>query len=446
MASVPPSTVVSSRCSQPVGSARPITDPVGRPESSTFRCPAGQLASSPRRSPPSLLLWPVGRSHVLATGAPPGRGRAPRIGPLASALAPTFELLGFAQIPMWTGIAMLIAAGVAATARGASRRTARAGCPCICRAPSAWIVGMPLIGAVAEVDWRLTFLVLPLPAAVLAGVAAATRPRIGRYTAPVYHSQASSAAVMRAAGPPASWPPTPPGLEHSSSAARSSPRGTDSRRRGPGSCRPRRGRLSRREPVRSPERSRARAKGHARGSLAASAAVALTWAFTPSPVVTTLLFALAALVAATRTVAGTVYGFAIAGDLSREVGSIRAQRTRSATSSVHLSVELHSRSAASALSLAFGGLFLAATVPYLCLRASCRGARQGRRSPPKRCRPMGSARCEVRAPLSPEPRRTRPACPFVSPGTRLSARDVNATSRPSALIPGRSCRRSPRFR
>src|SRR6478735_4452055 len=42
--------------------------------------------------------------------------------------------------------------------------------------PGAGILGMPLIGVVAEVDWRLAFLVLPLPAALLAGLAAAGRP------------------------------------------------------------------------------------------------------------------------------------------------------------------------------------------------------------------------------------------------------------------------------
>ena len=42
--------------------------------------------------------------------------------------------------------------------------------------PAAWIVGMPLIGAIAQVDWRWTWLALPLVAAVIAGVAVARRP------------------------------------------------------------------------------------------------------------------------------------------------------------------------------------------------------------------------------------------------------------------------------
>jgi len=114
------------------------------------------------------------------------------------------------------------------------------------------------------------------------------------------------------------------------------------------------------------------------GSLAASAAVALTWAFTPSPLITALLFALAAFVAATRTVAGTVYGFSIAGDLSREVGSIRASTNQigyligSLVGGAALAV-----GGLAALSLAFGGLFLAATVPYVCLPATCRPGGEG---------------------------------------------------------------------
>src|SRR4029078_8452510 len=37
------------------------------------------------------------------------------VGSLASAAAPTFVLLALAQVPMWGGIAMLLAAGGAAT-------------------------------------------------------------------------------------------------------------------------------------------------------------------------------------------------------------------------------------------------------------------------------------------------------------------------------------------
>ena len=99
------------------------------------------------------------------------------VGSLASAAAPTFVLLALAQVPMWGGIAMLLAAGVAATgAWSAPEERTRLVSRALAGAPAAWIVGMPVIGLVSSIDWRLAFLVLPLPAAVLAGLAAARRP------------------------------------------------------------------------------------------------------------------------------------------------------------------------------------------------------------------------------------------------------------------------------
>ena len=109
------------------------------------------------------------------------------------------------------------------------------------------------------------------------------------------------------------------------------------------------------------------------GTVGAAVAVALTWALTPPVGVTLLLFAAAAFVAATRTVAGTVYGFQVSGDLGREVGSIRA-----ATSEVGYLVGSVLGGLAlaaggfSALAVVFGGLFLASTLPYVCIRSTCR--------------------------------------------------------------------------
>jgi predicted MFS family arabinose efflux permease len=109
------------------------------------------------------------------------------------------------------------------------------------------------------------------------------------------------------------------------------------------------------------------------GSVGASVAVAFTWALTPPVGVTLLLFAAAAFVAATRTVAGTVYGFQVSGDLGREVGSIRAATTQvgylvgSLLGGVALAVD-----GFSALAVVFGGLFLASMLPYVCVRRTCR--------------------------------------------------------------------------
>ena len=99
------------------------------------------------------------------------------LGSIASAVAPTFALLAAAQVPAWAGVATLIAAGVAATASWSEPESrTRVVAHALAGPPAAWIVGMPLIGVVAEVNWRLAFVALPLPAALLVGVAVARRP------------------------------------------------------------------------------------------------------------------------------------------------------------------------------------------------------------------------------------------------------------------------------
>jgi predicted MFS family arabinose efflux permease len=92
-------------------------------------------------------------------------------GSVASAAAPSFLVLALAQVPIWIGVAVLVTGGVGAagswsTPEGRSRLVARA----LAGAPAAWIVGMPVIGSVADVNWRLAFLAVPLPAALATGV------------------------------------------------------------------------------------------------------------------------------------------------------------------------------------------------------------------------------------------------------------------------------------
>jgi len=312
-----------------------------------------------RFSPRALLL---GGSVLLALGS------------LASAFAPTFWVLGLTQVPIWTGVAMLIAAGIAATAawsgpENRSRVVARS----LAGPPAAWIVGMPVVGAVAEIDWRLAFLALPLPAAVLAGVAAATRPAdrpipgarvslVGILGRPDARRWAAAELAANSA-----WA----GTLVFSGALFTERYGLSTTTTGVVLALVAAAYLGGNQVAGRIGPTRAR-KAMLDGSVAASGAVALTWAFAPSPVVTAFLFAVAAFIAAIRTVAGTIYGFAIAGDLSREVGSIRA-----ATSQIGYLVGALAGGAAlavggyAALAVAFGGFFLAATAPYVCLRRSC---------------------------------------------------------------------------
>ncbi len=124
-------------------------------------------------------------------------------------------------------------------------------------------------------------------------------------------------------------------------------------------------------------------------SLAAAVAVALTWSFTPAVAVTLVLFAASGALVATRTVSGTVYGFSVAGELGREVGTVRAVTTQLG----YLIGALVGGAAIAIggfalLGVAMGGLLLASTLPYAARdrRASegSRAALPARR--PDRCR------------------------------------------------------------
>jgi predicted MFS family arabinose efflux permease len=233
---------------------------------------------------------------------------------------------------------------------------------------------MPIIGVVAEVHWRLAFVALPLPAALLAGVAVARRPG----DEPLAGAPGSLTGILGrrdtrrwALGElfaNSAWA----GTLVFSGALFTERFGMSTSTTGLALAGVAVAYLAGNQLAGRADATRAR-RAMLEGSLAASAAVALTWALTPSVPVTFLLFSAAAVFAATRTVAGTVYGFSIAGDLGREVGSIRA-----ATSQVGYLVGSLLGGAAlalggfPALAVVFGGLFVASTLPYLCVRAACR--------------------------------------------------------------------------
>ena len=297
------------------------------------------------------------------------------VGSLASAAAPTFHLLALAQVPTWAGVAILIAAGVAATAAWSEpERRARVVAHALAGPPAAWIVGMPVIGLVAEIDWRLTFLALPLPAALLAGVAAASRPG----DEPVAGARASLAGLLGRRDARrwalaellanAAWT----GTLVFSGALFTEVYGTSQAATGLALA------LVAAAYLVGNQWAGRLAPGRARrtmleASVAASGAVALTWAFAPGVAVTLAIFGVAAFVAAARTVAGTVYGFAIAGDLGREVGATRAATTQIGYLVGSLAGGLAlAFGGFGALGLAFGGLFLASILPYMCLRSACR--------------------------------------------------------------------------
>ncbi len=300
------------------------------------------------------------------------------VGSLASAAAPSFLALALGQLPLWIGVAGLVAGGVGAAGvwstpdvRGSVVARALAG------APAAWVAGMPLIGLVAGASWRFAFLAVPLPAAIVtAGLVLASRPSEAR------RDSASLPALLREPGA-RSWAfgellamsawagtlvfsgvlfietygtsPKVTGLLLAAVAVAylgGNALGGHIR----GDCYSRR--------------------ALARANVVAAAAIALTWILTPNVFVTLSLFAAAGVVVAARTVIGTTYGFALAGERKLEVGAARAAITHLGYLGGSLlggaTLAVGGRAAAG---IAFGLLFLVAATPYVSMWAArCRGA------------------------------------------------------------------------
>jgi predicted MFS family arabinose efflux permease len=107
-----------------------------------------------------LLTWGLA---ALATGA------------LLSAAAPSFAALAAAQLPVGLGLAFVLAGGLAAAADWtAPDDRPRVLAWTLLGQPGAWVAGMPIIGLVADLDWRLAFAV-PFTAAATALVAVRRR-------------------------------------------------------------------------------------------------------------------------------------------------------------------------------------------------------------------------------------------------------------------------------
>ena len=267
--------------------------------------------------------------------------------------------------------------GVAATASwsGPKSRT-RVVAHALAGPPAAWIVGMPVIGVVAEVNWRFAFVALPLPAALLVGVAVARRPG----DAPLTGAGApGSLAGLLGRGEARRWAlgellanSAWAGTLVFGGALFTEKFGMSTATTGLALAGVATAYLAGNQLAGRTDPSRAR-RAMLEGSMGASVAVALPWALTPPVGITLLLFAAAAFVAARRTVAGTVYGFQVSGDLGREVGSIRAATDQigylvgSLLGGLALAI-----GGFSTLAVGFGGLFLASTLPYVCIRRACR--------------------------------------------------------------------------
>jgi predicted MFS family arabinose efflux permease len=98
-----------------------------------------------------------------------------------SAVSPTFAVLALAQVPLGIAIAVLLSSGVAGTTAWIpAHRRADALSAAFSGQAIAWLVGMPIVGAVGEVSWRLAWVALPLAATVPALLLVAGLPRVQR--------------------------------------------------------------------------------------------------------------------------------------------------------------------------------------------------------------------------------------------------------------------------
>ena len=109
-----------------------------------------------------LLLWGIG---LLGVGS------------AASAVAPDIEALAAAQALVGIGMGLSYSAAVAATAEWSSpAMRSRTLAVALLGPPLAWIVGMPLVGVLGAVSWRIAVVVVPVSMVILAAVLLLARP------------------------------------------------------------------------------------------------------------------------------------------------------------------------------------------------------------------------------------------------------------------------------
>jgi DHA1 family inner membrane transport protein len=162
------------------------------------------LALAPRR-PGLRTLLSVGAALVI-------------VGSALSAAAPCFAVLAGAQSVIGVGVGVLVAVGIAAAGEWTTpSERPRTLAWAIAGMPAAWVLGMPLAGAAASVDWRVAWLALPAASALVAlllvrlvpqdrhtinrgGAAAWRRPDVARFTAGELLANAAWAGVLTYSG------------------------------------------------------------------------------------------------------------------------------------------------------------------------------------------------------------------------------------------------------
>jgi MFS transporter, DHA1 family, inner membrane transport protein len=96
---------------------------------------------------------------------------------VAGSAAPTFQLLAVAQVLAGVGIAIVLTGAVAASAQWPPPEQRMSALSwALVGQPVAWVIGMPIVGILAEGGWRLAWAALPSATALAAYLAVRTRP------------------------------------------------------------------------------------------------------------------------------------------------------------------------------------------------------------------------------------------------------------------------------
>ncbi len=113
---------------------------------------------------------------------------------MASAAAPSFAVLAAAQAVLGVGVGLLVAVGIAAAWEwSAPEQRPHVLAWAIAGMPAAWIVGMPVVGAVANLDWRAAWLAVP----AVVGLATLALVRLRPADAPTRRKAGSAGAWRR---------------------------------------------------------------------------------------------------------------------------------------------------------------------------------------------------------------------------------------------------------
>ena len=289
------------------------------------------------------------------------------IGSLVSGAAPTFAVLAVAQAVVGVGIGVSYAAAIAATAEwSTAANRSRVLALTLLGPPLAWIVGMPLVGLLGEISWRLAWLTVPVSMALVATVLL-----LRQRATPPAHARAGFRSVLRHPGVTrwtvgelfafSGWAGA---LVYMgallvesydlSIAATGLALGFGALIYVPGNF------LFRRW-----------VEAHGRLllvalALSAAVTVALLGAFRPSVWVSVALFAVLCFIAGGRTLAGSARGLGLAPELRLGVTGVRAAAIQAgyfvggAVGGAALAIGGYGT-----LGLAFGGLFVGAAIPHL---------------------------------------------------------------------------------